>query len=155
MNEFSKLPFVKGCIIQKYFGAEKALQMAHDKKCSHYYLDCTLDENSLSTWTPDRIKSIKSKMEKYNIQAVVHGRDTLPIAHKVKEIRKAAIDVIKQEIEFATSFSNQLVIHGGQIQSSRNVQLAKILANSLLIESLHELMDYASQYDIQLLLENQ
>lgn len=153
-NRKNSLPFSSGIAMQEYHCAEDGIIAASNNNCTHWYIDGSLPTDSIDTWTGQRIENIKEMIGIYRVQPIFHGNFKVPLASDVEQLRRAAIEYTKAEIDISHKLSASLIIHGGGIVEPRLVKQAKrkALANYLL--SVSELAEYAMDKNVTLHLEN-
>lgn len=154
LNKIYPIPFANGYALQEYAVAEDGLMKAAQSCFTHWYIDGSLDEESLDKWNPDRLASLKNQIQEWNIKPIFHGNYKVPLASDVPLLRKAAIQYVMQEIDVASHFQCPLVIHGGAIVEPRLINKAKKKALENYVESINILMDYGKNKQVDIYLEN-
>ncbi|CAC9585445.1 hypothetical protein [uncultured Gammaproteobacteria bacterium] len=90
---------MKKVAFQQHENAELALQTGLQLKATHYYIDISVQENTLSKWDNDRIdKHLNS-----SINPIIHGDGTNAISHNIDLIREASVKYVKSEIDLAAN----------------------------------------------------
>ncbi len=148
------LPFAQFTALQKYNSAEEGICIAHKHGYSHSYIDFSLKTESLDQWNKKRIDNLKNIIEKFQVKPIFHGNFKAPLASDLEDLRIAAIQYIKKEIQIASHFSAPLIIHAGGIVEPRLVKLVKKHALEKFLLSLHELVPYAKSLGVELWVEN-
>jgi L-ribulose-5-phosphate 3-epimerase len=148
------LPFVKGFALQNYLSAEEGILNAADNHYHYWYIDGSLSTDIVSLWNPERIYNLTNTIKKFNVLPIFHGNYKVPLASDVIELREAAIDYTKKEIDLAEKLSAPLIIHAGAIVEPRLVIKTKQKAIQNYISSLKILLTYAKNKDVDIYLEN-
>ncbi len=148
------LPFVTGYALQNYSCAEQGILDASENGYQYWYMDASLPFNLSKTWDTLRIKNIIYNMECYSVKPILHGNYKVPLASDVEELRLAALDYTKKEIDLASVLSGPLIIHGGVIVEPRQMNTIKKEALNNFLCSIEELANYASKKNVSIYLEN-
>lgn len=151
---FLEIPFSKGFALQNYRCAEYGIIEANNNEYQYWYIDFSMGSDQIKNWTQDRIINLLILINKFKVKPIFHGNFKAPIVSDVDEIRKAAIEYTKNEIDIAYQFSSPLIIHAGAIVEPRTVRQAKQKALDDLLLSLEKLIEYANDFGVELWLEN-
>lgn len=147
-------PFVLGYALQEYYTAEMGIIAAKEANYSHWYIDGSLESEVPSQWTTARIDSLLEDIAQYQVKPIFHGNFKVPLAADVLELRKAAIDYTKKEIDLAALLGAPVIIHGSVIVEPRLVNKLKKIALDHYIETIEILTDYAAKKNVEIYLEN-
>jgi L-ribulose-5-phosphate 3-epimerase len=149
-----KPAFVAGYALQNYSSAEKGIIDAYENGYQYWYIDASLSLDAHNKWNVKRIDNMIGLIEKHNIYPLIHGNFKVPLGSDVDELRNAAIEYTKREIDLASALSAPLIIHGGAIVEPRLVRKAKNEAINNFLSSLNVLCRYANTKKVELYLEN-
>jgi L-ribulose-5-phosphate 3-epimerase len=153
-NLLSFPPYMNGAIIQQYHGAEAGAEHAHKHGYTHWYIDGANAEDRPSKWSDSRIEKMRHKMHELGVTPVFHGNFKAPLASDVPELRKAALEYLKAEIDLSAKLGAPLILHGGGIVEPRTVKEALNLAIQGYVETVSEAVEYAKEKGVELWLEN-
>lgn len=148
------LPFISGIALQNYSHAEKGIVDAYNHGYQYWYIDASLRSECPSQWSAARMKNMLEMIEHYKVKPILHGNFKIPLASDVDEIRRAAIEYTKKEIDLAFKLNAPLIIHGGAVVEPRQVKAIKKLALANYVDSLLELQDFSSRNGVHIYLEN-
>jgi L-ribulose-5-phosphate 3-epimerase len=154
LSDSHSVSFASGFALQGYHTAEEGLHVACENGYQHWYIDFSLPTEILDTWTPTRINQLLLLLKQWQLAPIFHGNFKVPLASDVSDLRKAAVNYTKKEIDIAAYFKAPLIIHGGGIVEPRHVRQAKLNALDNLLFSLEELISYANNLGVTLWLEN-
>lgn len=153
-HKTTHLPFVTGYALQNYAYAEQGMLDALENGYQYWYMDVSLPANICKKWNNQRIANLLHTLELYPIKPILHRNYKVPLASDVDELRVAAIQYTKNEIDLANAFSAPLIIHGGVIVEPRQINTIKKEALNNFLFSVEELTDYALKKNVSLYLEN-
>lgn len=151
---YSDLPFVSGIVLQQYHVAEEGILAASKNRCSHWYIDGSLPTDFIDGWSEERINNLKKMIIKYGVSPIFHGNFKVPLASDVEQLRIAAVNYTKAEIDICHKLSASLILHGGAIVEPRLIIKAKQEALKNYLLSLKELAEYAGEKNVTIHLEN-
>ncbi|MCY7294562.1 sugar phosphate isomerase/epimerase [Alteromonas sp. a30] len=154
-NNFLSFPlYMSGAIIQQYHGAEAGAEHAYEHGYTHWYIDGANKEDRPSEWSSERIKNMRNKIQELGVSPVFHGNFKAPLASDVPELRKAALEYLKTEIDLSAELGAPVILHGGGIVEPRSVKEAIEQALEGYVETIQEAMSYAQSKGVELWLEN-
>jgi sugar phosphate isomerase/epimerase len=114
------------------------------------FVDLTLEPPVAASWKADT-SAIRAALEKHNLQAVGHTAYYLPMASAIEEIRCGAVTELKRCIEkFGEIGVQWMNIHPDR-HTPMHPRSFFIERN---IESLHELLPFAAEHGVGLMIEN-
>lgn len=148
------IPFVKGYAQQEYLCAEDGILSAKKETCDYWYIDGSIDSEVPHHWSKKRIDGMLELITLYGVQPIFHGNFKSPLASDVEEIRKAAVDYTKKEIDLACWLNAPLIIHGSVVVEPRLIRKVKQIAIENYVRSVSDLFEYALQKEVDLYLEN-
>lgn len=148
------IPFVTGYAEQEYLRAEDGILSAKEQACNYWYIDGSIDSEMPCYWSKKRIDALLKLIAIYGIKPIFHGNFKSPLASDVEEIRKAAVDYTKKEIDLACWLNAPLIIHGSVVVEPRLIRKVKQIAIENYVRSVSELFEYALQREVDLYLEN-
>lgn len=154
LSQIVSLPFVTGFALQNYSQAEKSIIDASIAGYQYWYIDGSMSSDIPKNWDINRIKNMISLIEQYNVRPIYHGNFKVPLSSDVDEIRLAAIQYTKKEIDLASELSAPLIIHGGAVVEPRLVNKVKKEALNNFLYSLDDLSRYARSKNVIIYLEN-
>jgi L-ribulose-5-phosphate 3-epimerase len=154
LHKTTHLPFVTGYALQNYSCAEKGMLDAAENGYQYWYMDASLPSNIFKEWDSQRITNLIHHMELYLVKPILHGNYKVPLASDVDELRTAALQYTKKEIDLAAAFSAPLIIHGGVIVEPRQMNTIKKEALNNFLYSIDELASYALKKNVSIYLEN-
>src|SRR5438132_11176661 len=99
------LPFVSGYALQNYSHAEKGLEDAFQNGYHYWYIDGSLPSEIPKKWDSERIATLLGKIDRYKVYPILHGNFKVPLSSDVDELRLAAIEYTKNEINLASKLS--------------------------------------------------
>lgn len=146
--------FIKHTALQRYEAAEFGIRSAVEYGFSHWYIDFSLPTESMAMWSSARIDKIQTLIEKTKVLPIMHGNFKSPLASDLTEVRLAAIEYTKKEIDIAAQFNAPLIVHGGGIVEPRLVKYAKKTALDGYVASLDVLLNYAANKGVEIWAEN-
>lgn len=146
--------FVKGYALQSYLCAEDGLSYASKNLFHYWYIDGSLRSEMPDMWNHNRIDQLRNNIEATGVSPLFHGNFKVPLASDIHDIRMAAIEYTKKEIDLSSQLKSPLIIHGGAIVEPRLVIRAKKAALECYLDSLKILLDYADESDVEIYLEN-
>src|SRR5688572_10201353 len=110
-NNSELLPFVIGYALQNYSHAEQGIIDAHLHGYQYWYIDGSLSSDAARNWDYKRINNMISLIDQYKITPLFHGNYKVPLSSDVAELRYAAVQYTKNEINLASELSAPLIIH--------------------------------------------
>lgn len=147
-------PFVTDFALQSYLSAEDGIREAAANQYSYWYIDGSLPTEVPFTWNEQRLITIKKMISDLRVRPVYHGNFKVPLASDIDELRIAAIEYTKKEIDLAGQLSASLIIHGGVVVEPRLITQVKRKAIENYLDSIKILTAYAETKKVQILLEN-
>ncbi len=117
-----------------------------------HFVDFSADYggNALSTWTPDRISSVRAYCEEHDLHLGIHTLSGVNVAEFSPYMSEAVDAYIRAHVDLGHQLGvNHVITHAGLHQSS---ELEQRTAASL--EHLSRAADYAASAGVTLLLEN-
>lgn len=148
------IPFVTGFAQQQYLVAEQGILSAKREQCDYWYIDGSLESEMPHRWDKNRIDTLVNKIENYQVKPIFHGNFKSPLASDVEDIRKAAVEYTKKEVDVAERLGSPLILHGGAVVEPRLIKKIKQIAIDQYLNSVSELYEYALQKKVSLYLEN-
>lgn len=153
-QKVTQIPFVEGFALQNYSQAEKGILDAYHAGYQYWYIDGSLTSEIPKRWDKFRIENMVGMIGRYNVRPIFHGNFKVPLSSDVDEIRTAAVQYVKKEIDLASYLSAPLILHGGVVVEPRLVIAIKELAIKNFLASIEELSCYALTKNVTLYLEN-
>ncbi|MEO8400316.1 MAG: sugar phosphate isomerase/epimerase family protein [Gammaproteobacteria bacterium] len=150
----SDVSFVTGYALQSYACAEKGIIDASLNGYQYWYIDGSLSSDIAKAWNNQRIANMISMIEQHKIYPIFHGNYKVPLSSDVDELRNAAIEYTKKEIDLASELSAPIIIHGGAIVEPRLINSVRKQALNNFLSSLNELQSYATKKNVPIYLEN-
>ena len=150
----SAIPFATSLALQRYRVAERGIEEAKAHGFSHWYIDFSIPSETPDLWSHDRVAALKRQIAALDVYPFMHSNFKAPIASDVEELRFAAVQYVKKEIDLAALFDAPLIIHAGGIVEPRLIFQAKARALDNFIISVNELTAYADNLGVTLWLEN-
>lgn len=154
LNNSFDIPFVTGYAQQQYLKAEAGILSAKKDNCAYWYIDGSLESDMPHLWEKDRICALKKQIDFHQVRPIFHGNFKSPLAYDVDDIRKAAIEYTKKEVDIAHHLNAPLILHGSVIVEPRLIRKAKKVALDNYLRSISELYEYAQSKQTDLYLEN-
>jgi len=139
---------------QLYLLAEEGAVQAHKDNAQYWYVDGSFPEEYLENWSDERIANLNKLINDLQVKPIFHGNFKAPLASDVEGVRKSSVENVFVEIDLAAKISAPLIIHGGAIVEPRLVIKAKKDALDHYLKSLEEIVAYAKQKNVTILLEN-
>jgi sugar phosphate isomerase/epimerase len=146
--------FLAGAAQQQYLQAEEGLKAADDEGYTHWYIDGSLDGERPRDFSNARIAALRKDAQSHGLSPIYHGNFKVPIASDVEEMRGAAADYVRQEIDLCAELGSPLILHGGGIVEPRAVKPVKRICLEGLVDVLDKLTAYAEAKGVELWLEN-
>lgn len=143
-----------GSIIQQYHNAEEGAEHAFKNSYTHWYIDGANTDDQPNRWSDIRIENMRKKISSLGVKPVFHGNFKAPLASDVPELRQAALNYLKTEIDLAAKLDAPVILHGGGIVEPRSVKDALALAMDGYVDTVSKAMDYANGKGVELWLEN-
>ncbi len=141
---------MKKVAFQQHKNAEKALQTGLQLKATHYYIDISVKENTLSEWNDVRIEKHLNK----SISPIIHGDGTNAISHPIDIIRKASVEYVKSEIDLAGKLNCPYILHAGQVYTTGSMDEHKNIAFNEFILSYKDIVKHANTLLAPIWVEN-
>jgi L-ribulose-5-phosphate 3-epimerase len=114
------VPFAAGVAVQRYLTAEEGLAKAQLETCSHWYVDASLIEDMPHNWTGRRRQALRDSAREQGMSPILHGNFRAPLATEIPEVRAAALEYVRTEIQLAVDIeATAYVIHGGAFVEPR------------------------------------
>lgn len=114
------------------------------------FIDLTIEYPKCSIYDIDKEK-VKALLEKLNFPCVVHSAYYLPFSNPYKSVRQSAVNELKQLIDITAFLGAKYCnLHFGYV---RTLFTHKDLINAY-IDCFEELIPYAKEKDITLVMEN-
>jgi L-ribulose-5-phosphate 3-epimerase len=149
-----EVPFVTGYAQQQYLKAEAGIISAKKDGCAYWYIDGSLESDMPHFWGRNRIDSLKKQIDIHQVKPIFHGNFKSPLSFDVEDIRKAAVEYTKKEVDIAHQLNAPLILHGSVLVEPRLICKAKKLALDNYLRSIRELHEYAQSKSVVLYLEN-
>lgn len=147
--------FMRGAAQQNYLRAEEGISAAAQGGYSHWYIDGSLEGERPADWTPERIASLRERIVTLGVKPVYHGNFKAPLASDVADMRAAALNYMRREVDLCVALGGApLIVHGGGIVEPRLVVAARKIGLDGLVEGLRELTAYAAERNVPVWLEN-
>ena len=154
MQNDPKSLLATGFALQPYMKAEEGVRYAAEHDFDFCYLDGSLHSDFAKQWTRSRIDNLIDICDETKVKPIFHGNYKVPLSSDVEEMRLAAIEYVKREIDICAKLTCPLIVHGGAIVEPRKTLVVKNLALESLIKSLIVLKKYAEEAHVELWLEN-
>lgn len=150
----NRLPFVQAYASQNYSKAEDGIKYAYEHDCRYWYIDGSLEADNPNSWSITRVNNMQNLIDNFSVKPIYHGNFKVPIASDVEEIRVAALEYIKKEIDLCQKLQAPLIVHGGGIVEPRLIKQIKRKALENFVLSVNEILEYALTRGVIILLEN-
>jgi len=135
--------------------AEKYFEYAGKNGLTHLEIDLFNDHNLLESFTPKRIRRLKSLSLKYQISLSIHPPYLLSFAEKIKMISMANVKYLKGCIILAKNLDADFVTtYLGSIHRQKNFSAARKQALDRAIRNLQEVVKECQKHRVKLALEN-
>jgi len=137
---------------QQQLVAEDACDLAQAFGVTHFYVDISVPENAIDTWSQKRIQALLVRSK--GLQPIVHGNGVNPLSHKIPQLRESAIDYATKEMTLASQLSASYIVHGGQAYTTGSMESALEQAMESFSESFAVLQKNATELGVDIWVEN-
>lgn len=151
----SELPFATGVAVQRYLPAEEGLFAARQEGCSHWYVDASLESDMPHNWSQSRSRNLAANAGEQGLAPILHGNFRAPLASEIPEVRAAAQQYVRTEIDLAARIgATALIIHGGAFVEPRPTKAQREAALERFLAVLSDTVREAAEQGVTIWLEN-
>lgn len=150
----SKIPFISSFAAQRSLPYAESIKFAAENNCQIFYVECASRVDCVTSFTPEKIASLKSLARDHGVRPIVHGNYRNPLSSEIELIRDAAVKHAMLEVDLAEELEAPLIAHGSALFTHSIINEYKRGALLAFKDSVARLGEYAYPKGVEIWVEN-